>query len=200
MAQLEERWHINPGGRWLKSCLCSLQTMYLWNLVSFPLLFIWLYDIKSRILFKWSPDCRFPRLYHNMGVWSLAMRHAVVQWLLTSAPPPPPKQSYWHNRENAKIGPNGSVGRPLAHYSVGCRFRSSSSKYFFVTQNMYTNMYTHVISMTITDYSSIRIWELNGSCYWPTNIIINRNQFHRVVQSHFWLTKVKTRSFAWWRG
>ena len=133
MAQLEERWHINPEvAGWNPVSVHSKQCIYETSSVSLVVYLIIRY--KKSYPLQVIPRLPLPRLYHNMGVWSLAMRHAVVQWLLTSAPPPPQKQSYWHNRENAKIGPNGSVGRPLAHYSVGCRFRSSSSKYFFVTQ------------------------------------------------------------------
>ena len=54
--------------------------------------------------------------------------------LLCPPPPPPhpPEQRYWQNRETANIGLVGSVGEVPARISGGRRFKSRSSKFFFV--------------------------------------------------------------------
>ena len=44
----------------------------------------------------------------------------------------PPEERYWQNRETTNIGLVTSVGRAPARQSGGCRFKSHSSKFFFV--------------------------------------------------------------------
>ena len=56
----------------------------------------------------------------------------MVPWLLTGAP----EQRYWQNRETANVGLDSSVGRAPARQSEGCRFKSRSSKFFFVHPNL----------------------------------------------------------------
>ena len=46
---------------------------------------------------------------------------------------------YWQNRETANIGLDSSVGRAPARQSGGCRFKSRSSKCFFVHPNLQIN-------------------------------------------------------------
>ena len=58
----------------------------------------------------------------------------MVSWLLTGAPPP--EQRYWQNRETANVGLDSSVGRAPARQSGGRRFKSRSSKFFFVHPNL----------------------------------------------------------------
>ena len=46
-----------------------------------------------------------------------------------------PEQRYWQNRETANVGLDSSVGRAPARQSGGRRFKSRSSKFFFVHPN-----------------------------------------------------------------
>ena len=47
-----------------------------------------------------------------------------------------PEQRYWQNRETADVGLDSSVGRAPARQSGGRRFKSRSSQFFFVHQNL----------------------------------------------------------------
>ena len=79
-----------------------------------------------------STYCLFPGCIITWA-WSLAKGQYMVSWLLTSDwRPPPPQQRYWQNRETANIGLVSSVGRAPARQSGGHRFKSRSSKFFFV--------------------------------------------------------------------
>ena len=53
---------------------------------------------------------------------------------------PPPPQRYWKNRETVNIGLVGSVGRAPARQSGGRRFKSRSSKFFFVHPKIILNI------------------------------------------------------------
>ena len=81
---------------------------------------------KSRIPL-WCIPCLFPGCIVTWA-WSLAKGQYMVSWLLTGAP----EQRYWQNMETANIGLVSSVGRTPARQSGGHRFKSRSSKLFFV--------------------------------------------------------------------
>ena len=91
-----------------------------------------LHDIHSKkvvSLYGASPYCLFPSCTCIVTwAWSLAKGQDMVSWLLTGTP----EQRYWQNRETANIGLVSSVGRAPARQSWGCRFKSRSSKFFFV--------------------------------------------------------------------
>ena len=89
--------------------------------------------VRSHSTFWCTPYCLFLGWIVTWA-WSLAKRQYMVEWLLTGAPHPH-QQRYWQNRETANTGLVSSVGRAPAHQSGGRRFKSSSSKFFFVHPN-----------------------------------------------------------------
>ena len=90
----------------------------------------WHKFIKSLIFFTY---CFFPG-YIVTWAWSLPKGSTCIWfhgfWLA------PPKQRYWQNRETANVGQDSSVGRAPARQSGGRRFKSHSSKFFFVHPNL----------------------------------------------------------------
>ena len=76
--------------------------------------------------------------------WSLAKGQYMVSWLLTGAP----EQRYWQNRETANVGLDSSVGRAPARQSGGHRFKSRSSKFFFVHPNL-SKICTQSVSLVV---------------------------------------------------
>ena len=68
----------------------------------------------------------------------------MVSWLLTGAP----EQRYWQNRETANVGLDNSVGRAPARQSGGRRFKSRSSKSFFVHPNL-SKICTQSVSLVV---------------------------------------------------
>ena len=78
----------------------------------------------------------------------------MVSWLLIGAP----EQRYWQNRETANVGLDSSVGRAPARQSGGHRFKSRSSKFFFVHPNL-SKICTQSVSLVV--YYMINIKEIN---------------------------------------
>ena len=77
--------------------------------------------------------------------WSLAKGQYMVSWLLTGAP----EQRYWQNRETANVGLHvgSSVGRAPARQSGGHRFKSRSSKFFFVHPNLFNIFVSFLVDL-----------------------------------------------------
>ena len=93
------------------------------------------------------PYCLFPGCFVTWA-WSLTRGQYIWFhdfWLAHL------EQRYWQNRETANIGLASSVGRAPARQSMGRRFKSRSSQFFFVrpTQNIL------LLVLSVGDYNEI---------------------------------------------
>ena len=113
---------------------------YTWSII---LYISWWNDFNQFILVKILPYCLFPGCIVTWA-WSLAKGQYMVSWLLTGAP----EQRYWQNRETANVGLDSSVGRAPARQSGGRRFKSRSSKFFFVHPNL-SKICTQSVSLVV---------------------------------------------------
>ena len=108
------------GWRNLLDFLHSVHHLYAYHVINYKE--NWLGTFLDQFLMNKE---KLTRAGFEPATSGLTCRHSTSDWC-------PPEQRYWQNSETANIGLVSSVGRVPACQSGGRRFKSRSSKLFFV--------------------------------------------------------------------